>query len=77
MKKEKKIDAIINRGKRKLSLNNKGRKIFSHKQIIEELDEITELTFESSFDYLIYYFKGDSWRKRLKYFQNQLTVFRK
>ena len=31
MKKEKKIDAIINRGKRKLSLNNKGRKIFSHK----------------------------------------------
>ena len=77
MKKEKKIDAIINRGKRKLSLNNKGRKIFSHKQIIEELDEITELTVESSFDYLIYYFKGDSWRKRLKYFQNQLTVFRK
>ena len=77
MKKEKKIDAIINRGKKKLSLNNKGRKIFSHKQIIEELDEITELTVESSFDYLIYYFKGDSWRKRLKYFQNQLTVFRK
>ena len=77
MKKEKKVDAIINRGKRKLSLNNKGRKIFSHKQIIEELDEITELTVESSFDYLIYYFKGDSWRKRLKYFQNQLTVFRK
>ena len=77
MKKEKKIDAIINRGKRKLSLNNKGGKIFSHKQIIEELDEITESTVESSFDYLIYYFKGDSWRKRLKYFQNQLTVFRK
>ena len=55
-------------------------KNLSHEKIFqnlfkERLDEIIELTDETNFDRLIYYFKGDCSRKKFDSFKNVIKLF--
>ena len=55
-------------------------KNLSHEKIFqnlfkERLDEIIELTDETNFDRLIYYFKGDCSRKKFDSFKNEIKPF--
>ena len=55
-------------------------KNLSHEKIFqnlfkERLDEIIELTDETNFDRLIYYFKGDCSRKKFDSFKNGIKLF--
>ena len=46
------------------------------KIVIEKLDEIEELTDEINPNYLIYYFKGNTFRKRSDDFNNGIELFK-
>ena len=75
----KQVDAIMNQNERQEVLIHKDGKNLSHKEIFEEIvrgrfDEIIELTNETNFNDLIYYFKG---RKRFDDFENRITFFQK
>ena len=65
-----------------MDLINEYGKNKSRKNIFEELvkrrfDEIMQLIDETNFDDLIYYFKGDSARKRFNDFENGIKLFEK
>ena len=67
-KEEKKIDAITNQNEILTALTNKDDHKDNYKEIFEELvkerfNEIKELTDKIKQNYLIYYFKGNAFRK--------------
>ena len=66
--------------KDKKGLISNDSKNLSHEKIFqnlfkERLDEIIELTDETNFDRLIYYFKGDCSRKKFDSFKNEIKPF--
>ena len=68
------------RTKDKKGLISNDSKNLSHEKIFqnlfkERLDEIIELTDETNFDRLIYYFKGDFSRKKFDSFKNEIKPF--
>ena len=68
------------RTKDKKGLISNDSKNLSHEKIFqnlfkERLDEIIELTDETNFDRLIYYFKGDCSRKKFDSFKNEIKPF--
>ena len=78
----KQINAIMNQNKRQVDLINNGPKNLSDKGIFkkclkERFGEIVELTYETNFDDLIYYFKTGSNRKRFEDFENSIKLFEK
>ena len=71
----KQIDGITNQTERLAALTNKDYHKDNYKEIFEELikerfDEIKELTDEIDQNDFIYYFKGNSFRKRFDDFNN-------
>ena len=78
----KQIDAITNQNKRLAALTNKDDHKDNYKEIFEDLvkerfDEIKELTAETNHNDFIYYFKGNTARKRFHDFNNGIELFRK
>ena len=56
---------------------NKSRKSIFEKLVKKRYHEVMELTDETSFVDLIYYFKGDNVRKRFNDFENRIKLFEK
>ena len=76
----KQIDTITNQNKRLAALTNKDDHQDNYKEIFEELvkerfDEIEELTNEINQNNFIYYFKGNTFRKRFNDFNNGIELF--
>ena len=74
------MDAIINLNERIVALTNKDDHENNYKIIFEELvkerfDEIKELTNEKNLHDLIYYFNGNTARKRFDHFNNGIELF--
>ena len=66
--------------KNKKGLIIKDSKNLSHEKIFqnlfkERLEEIIQLTDETNFDRLIYYFKDDCSRKKFDSFKNEINFF--
>ena len=47
------------------------------KLVQEKFDEIKELSYETNYDYLAYYFKNDTAKKRFDDFNNSLELFKR
>ena len=80
--KVKKIDSITNQNERPADLTNKGDHKENYKEIFEKpvkerFDEIKQLTDEINHDDLIYYFTGNTARKKFHDFNNNIELFRK
>ena len=72
----------MNQNERLAALTNKDDHEDNYKGIFEELvkerfDEIKELTDEIKQNNLIYYFKGNTFRKRFDDFNNGIELFKK
>ena len=71
---------LQNQNKRLPSLTNKDYHKDNYKEIFEKIvkerfDEIKELTNEINQNDLIYYFKGNTFRKRCDDFNNGIEIF--
>ena len=80
---KKQIDGIPIKSKKLVALTNKGDDHKdNYKEVFEELvkekfDEIKELTNEINQNELIYYFKGNTARRRFSDFNNGIELFEK